>query len=59
MKIQTDVTVSRYSPRVPLTAKGQKIMASMKKQYGAEKGERIFYATRNEKKIRGVERGKH
>lgn len=41
---------------MPLTEKGRKILASMRKQYGAEKGERIFYATRNKGKIKGVER---
>ena len=28
---------------------GSKVMASMKKQYGSEKGERVFYATANKK----------
>ena len=28
---------------------GTKVMASMKKQYGSEKGERVFYATANKK----------
>lgn len=27
--------------------KGEKVMRDMKKRYGAEKGERIFYATAN------------
>ena len=29
---------------------GRKVMSSMKKQYGEEKGERVFYATANKKK---------
>jgi len=29
---------------------GSKVMASMKAQYGAKKGERVFYATANKKK---------
>ena len=28
---------------------GKKVMASMKKTYGAEKGERVFYATANKR----------
>jgi hypothetical protein len=30
---------------MPLTAKGKKIKAAMTKQYGKERGERVFYAT--------------
>jgi hypothetical protein len=33
---------------------GEKVMKSMKKQYGSEKGERVFYATANK---RGVDTG--
>jgi len=40
---------------VPLTDKGQKIMSSMKKQYGSDKGESVFYASRNKGAITGVE----
>ena len=40
---------------MPLTDKGQKIMSSMKKQYGADKGESVFYASRNKGVITGVE----
>jgi len=29
---------------------GAKVMESMKSQYGAKKGERVFYATENKKK---------
>lgn len=43
---------------MPLTPKGKKIMKSMKKEYGAKKGERVFYASRNKGKIKGVERGR-
>jgi hypothetical protein len=28
---------------------GEKVMQSMKKEYGAKKGERVFYATANKK----------
>ena len=40
-----------------LTKKGHKIMRSMDKEYGAKKGEQVFYASRNAGKIHGVERG--
>jgi hypothetical protein len=39
---------------MPLTAKGNKIMAAMKDQYGSEKGERVFYASENKGTIKGV-----
>lgn len=39
---------------MPLTAKGKKVKAAMQKQYGKEKGERVFYATENKGAIRGV-----
>src|SRR5262245_24481732 len=42
---------------MPLTPKGQKIMANMQRQYGAEKGERVFYASRNKGIISGVDPG--
>lgn len=35
---------------MPLTSSGQKVMASMKDQYGGEKGERVFYASINKGK---------
>lgn len=31
---------------------GEKVMANMKKQYGEEKGKRVFYATANKRKNR-------
>lgn len=40
----------------PLTKKGEKILAAMKKAYGEEKGEQIFYAARNKGKISGVDK---
>ncbi len=40
---------------MPLTAKGRKIMANMKQEYGEEKGENVFYASVNAGKITGVE----
>lgn len=41
---------------MPLTDKGKKIMRSMKKKYGSEKGESVFYASRNKGTISGVEK---
>jgi len=40
---------------MPLTKKGKKIMASMKEEYGEEKGEQVFYASQNKGTIKGVE----
>jgi hypothetical protein len=39
---------------MPLTAKGRKILASMVKQYGTEKGKDVFWASVNSGKIKGV-----
>jgi hypothetical protein len=41
---------------MPLTKKGQKIQKAMKAQYGAKKGEQVFYASKNAGKIKGVEK---
>lgn len=30
--------------------KGERVMAEMKRRYGSEKGERVFYATENKRK---------
>ena len=44
---------------MPLTRKGSKILASMKKTYGSkEDAERVFYASANAKKITGVHKQK-
>lgn len=43
---------------MPLTKKGQKIKSAMEKQYGAEKGEDVFYASKNKGTITGVDRPK-
>lgn len=40
---------------MPLTAKGEKIRAAMHKQYGAKKGESVFYASINKGTIKGAE----
>jgi hypothetical protein len=39
---------------MPLTEKGKKIMASMKSQYGPQKGEQVFYASQNKGIITGT-----
>ncbi len=43
---------------MPLTPKGRKIMASMKEEYGQEKGREVFYASRNAGKITGVDKSR-
>ena len=39
---------------MPLTFKGRKIKRNMEKEYGKEKGDRVFYASENKGKIRGL-----
>lgn len=39
---------------MPLTKKGQKIKKEMSKEYGEEKGEKVFYASQNKGTIRGT-----
>ena len=41
---------------MPLTKKGEKIKGAMEKEYGGEKGERVFYASRNKGTIKGVDK---
>lgn len=42
---------------MPMTKKGEKIRAAMRKQYGGKKaGDRVFYASRNKGTIKGVDR---
>lgn len=38
---------------------GEKVMSAMKKQYGADKGERVFYATSNKRKKKGLGPSEH
>ncbi len=40
---------------MPLTHKGNVIRSAMEKQYGAKKGEEVFYASRNKGTISGVD----
>ncbi len=39
---------------MPLTKKGNKILANMEKEYGAKKGKEVFYASANKGTIKGV-----
>jgi hypothetical protein len=39
---------------MPLTKKGSKVKKAMEKEYGEKKGEKIFYATENKGKIKGL-----
>ena len=43
---------------MPLTEKGNKIMAAMQRQYGGKKGESVFYASRNKGTISGVDKAR-
>jgi hypothetical protein len=40
---------------MPLTSKGNEIKNAMTKEYGAKKGEEVFYASKNAGKISGVD----
>lgn len=40
---------------MPLTSKGEEIKSAMQQQYGSEKGEQVFYASKNAGKITGVD----
>lgn len=42
---------------MPLTPKGEKILKRMRKTYGEKRGERVFYASINAKKIKGTHKG--
>lgn len=44
---------------MPLTKKGKKVKNSMSKTYGPKKGERVFHATKNAGKAKGVEKKKY
>ena len=43
---------------MPLTKKGEKIKGAMQAEYGEEKGEGVFYASRNKGTITGVDKAK-
>lgn len=39
---------------MPLNQKGKEIKSAMEKEYGQEKGDRVFYASENKGTIKGV-----
>ena len=39
---------------MPLTTKGKEVLENMEKEYGAKKGESVFYASANKGTITGV-----
>ena len=41
---------------MPLTAKGRKILKSMRSHYGKAKGTRVFYASQRSGRIKGTHR---
>ena len=43
---------------MPLTEKGQKIKRAMRRHYGKEKGEEVFYASQNKGIIKGTHKKK-
>ena len=43
---------------MPLTKKGQKILANMEKEYGPEKGKEVFYRSQNKGTIKGTHKQK-
>jgi len=43
---------------MPLSPKGKVIRKAMEKEYGEEKGEKVFYASRNKGVIKGVDKAK-
>ncbi len=42
---------------MPITKKGSKIKEKMEKEYGEEKGEKVFYASANKGTIKGIHKG--
>jgi hypothetical protein len=43
---------------MPLSAKGRKIRTAMREEYGKKKGDRVFYASENKGRIRGLKLGR-
>ena len=39
---------------MPLNKKGREIKSAMEKEYGAKKGKKVFYASENSGRIKGV-----
>lgn len=52
----TDKSIQRVRLKsMPLSKKGKKILGAMKKQYGSEKGKKVFYASINKGTVKGAE----
>jgi hypothetical protein len=43
---------------MPLSLKGRKIKGAMEKEYGKKKGDRVFYASENKGRIKGLRLGR-
>lgn len=43
---------------MPLNSKGRKIKSNMQKTYGKKLGEKVFYASENAGKIKGIKKHK-
>ena len=43
---------------MPLTNTGKKILSNMKRKYGPEKAQRVFYASKNTGRIKGVDKAR-
>lgn len=43
---------------MPLSEKGKNVLKKMKKFYGSEKGKKVFYASENKGKIKGLKKDK-
>ena len=43
---------------MPLTKKGEKLKTKFKQEYGAKKGEKVFYASQNKGTIKGTHKKK-
>lgn len=43
---------------MPLNKKGQHIKEAMRREYGKEKGDKVFYASENKEIIKGVKEKK-
>ena len=52
------ITILDRGINMPLTKKGNKILASMEKEYGTKTGKQVFYASANKGTIKGVHKGK-
>ena len=58
-QLATDFAMDMASDKMatdPLTSKGTEIKANMEKEYGPEKGEKVFYASKNKGTISGVDK---